>query len=262
MQVVAPNSGDGTSAASEEEAKLCPPSIERPDVDMTSCSSTASDESWARGIFGKRRHPADTTKGGNWKTACPPSIATGAVAGAAAAPAAAPATAPPELGAASGFAGAFGDSVGNGHHPRDTGVEFGFGPSAGLAGSATDGGISSNSAGPVSAGDAAAVTAAASTAAAQDGNRSLDQQDRQGEEVALFPLLSSAPSAQTGNAAPGPAEMDGNGNGNGGLELLHASELEGAEAAGFFDALDELLGDVVLEGFGEGGGEKGTPPFV
>lgn len=46
----------------------------------------------------------------------------------------------------------------------------------------------------------------------------------------------------------------------GGLELLHASELEDAEAAGLLDAVDELLGEVLQGGCAEGGSEEDALP--
>lgn len=197
------------------------------DVGMTSHSSAASDTSWARVLFDKRRQPADTE--GEHGKASPPAGAAAAASAAPAAPA-----------AKSGFVGAFrgSTSVGKEQHPGGTGAMFGFGPGAGSAGSntASNSSISSNNSnnvGPASAGDAAAATAAPSTAAEQDGNSSLDKQDQQaGYTVAPLPLLPLVPSAQTSNTAPGPAEVIGNANGRGeGLELLRASELEGAEAA-------------------------------
>lgn len=103
------------STMSKEKEKLCLPSIERQDAYTTSCSTTASDESWARGIFGKRQQPADMDKVSTWNTASSLAGAPAAV-GAAEAPAAAQA----ELGAASGVvAEAFRGSVGNEQHPRD-----------------------------------------------------------------------------------------------------------------------------------------------
>lgn len=123
----------------------------------------------------------------------------------------------------------------------------------------------SNSVGPVeagTAGDAAAMAAAAPpraaplplTAAGQRVDRPLAQ--REGGGAAPLPPL---PSAQTskGSTAPGPAEVGD----NTGLELLDASELVGAEAAGFLDAVDALLGEAILEGFGEGSSEEDMLPF-
>ena len=240
------------STMSKEKEKLCLPSIERQDAHTTSYSTTASDESWARGIFGKRQQPADMDKVSTWNTASSLAGAPAAV-GAAEAPAAAQA----ELGAA------FRGNVGNEQHPRDAGLGFGSSSGARSAGLVSTEGISSCSAGPVSAGDATAVTTSASTAAGQDGDCPLDQQDSQEEDgAALLSPLPSMPSAPTSTAAPERAEMDGNDKGSEGLELLHDSDSEEAEAAGLFDAVDELLGEAVLGGFGAGSGEEDILPFV
>lgn len=267
---------NASATTSEDEPKPFFPKIESKDVDMTSSRSTAyssatSDESWARGVFDKRRQPADTKEGGHGE-------GSASAAGAATAPGgatAAPAGPEEDLGEASGFAGAFGgSSVGPEPHPRGTGLGSGFGARAGSAGSiaasSISSGTSSNSVGPVGAGSsggvastppppAAAAVAAPFTAAGQDANRSLDQRERDG--AALLPLLPLVPPTPTSNAAPGPAGSGGNGNGNTRLELLDTSELEGAEAAGLLDAVDALLGEAALEGFGEGGSEEDMVPF-
>lgn len=217
------------------------------DVGMPSYYPPASGESWARVGFADQRWQPQEVEGWHGKPSPP--------AGAAAA--AAPAAARSELGAAFGFAGGIGGSIGNEQHPRGTGVRLGFGPGAGSVGSTAGtifsnsirsiGSSNSNSVGPVFAGDAAAVTAAPWAPAGQDGNgRCQQQQPRDWTTPAQ--RLSSMPSAQTSTVAPGPA-------GVGGLGLLHASELRGAEASGPF-AVDELLWEPFLEGFGEGGSEE------
>lgn len=81
--------------------------------------------------------------------------------------------------------------------------------------------------------------------------------------AAVFPAIPTALSA----APPAPGEAFELGAAFGvsvgkeehptGLELLCASELEAAKAAGLLDAVDELLGETVLEGFGEASSEEG-----
>lgn len=233
------NPCDDVSAASKAETELPPPSTEPQDVDMNPFPSTAMDESWARGVFDKRRQPSSPA-------------GAAAAAGVAAAPA--------ERGAVSGVAGAFGGSVGDEKHPTVTGVIFDCGPGAG---SVTGGSIrssitssississnsNSNSVGPVSAGDASAATAA--------------QDQHAGDEAIPLLLVPSALSAHTSSAALGPAEVGDKSSGDdgGGLELLRASELEAAKAAGLLDVVDELLGEAGLEGFGEASSEEGYAP--
>lgn len=134
-------------------------------------------------------------------------------------------------------------------------MEFGYGPGAASARSIAGSSfsrviISSNSSGirAVSAGDVAAATAAPWAPADRDGNSScLGQQP--GDWWTASQLLSSGPPGQTSGAAPGLAGM-------GRLGLLHASQLKGMEAAGLLGAVDELLGEPILEGFGEGGSEE------
>ena len=251
--------GGDAPVASEKEVKPRPPGPESQDADTHSCSSAALDEPR------ERREPADTDSGsGNAES-------SSAVAPAAVEPAAVPAAAPAGLGAAVGFVGAFGGGVEKEQHP--TGVRFGLGLGAGSAGSATDSSFtssvrgsftssissrsssSSSSVGPVTAGDIAAATAG------PDGNRSVGQDDRRAEDgVAPLPLVPSVLSSQTPGTAPGLSDWDGNG--NEGLEMLQTSELESAEVAGILDAVDELLGEGDLEGFGEAGTEEGMLPFA
>ncbi|CAM9968968.1 unnamed protein product [Ectocarpus sp. 4 AP-2014] len=59
-----------------------------------------------------------------------------------------------------------------------------------------------------------------------------------------------------GNVAAAAAGAGAAGRGEeviGGLELLVASELDGTDDAGLLDAFDELLGEDVLNGFGQDG---------
>lgn len=265
--------GDDASATSKDDSKLCLSNTELQGVETISFSSTAPDESSAGGVSDKRRQTTDM-EGGD-REASPPGRATG-TAGVAAAPVAAAAAIAP--GAAPWFAGAVGGSVGNEQHPRGAGVGFGFGPGAGSAGSITASSITSSSDGfgpvysfgsfgndgfgPVSAGDTGAVTAAPSTTARQNWNRSQDQQgQRAGDGVApLPPLLPLMPSAQTSSTSPGPAEEDGNDDWNRGLDLLRASEFEGAEAVELLHAVDELLAEAMLEEFGEGASNEDMLP--
>lgn len=230
----------------EEPSGLCGDTsakIEKQDVGIPSYSSTAMDESCVRGVFDKRRQ-----------------LSSPAGAAAAARITAAPA----ELGAAFGFAGAFGGSFGNEQHPRDTGVAFGFGPAAVSAGSITGSSArssvrssvssssSSNSVGLVSAADeTAAVTAA--PWARMDGSSCLGQ--HAGGWFTPMQLLSAVPSARTVSPTPGLANV-------GGLGLLHALELDGAESAGLLDAADELLGEDVVEVFEQGGSEEDMLRFL
>lgn len=272
---------DAPIIPSEDEAKLPLPKTASQDVD-----GACLDQSWARGAFDeRRRQPAAMEEGGK-------SSKTHSRGVAAAAPIAAPAAWPPaELGAGFEFVGAFGGSAGKEQgHPRAMGVRFGFGHGVGSAGSTTSSGFGSgigsgvgssigssissrgsisnagiNSTRPISAGDVSASTAATSAVVGQDGNRCPGQQDHHaGDGEALLPLLSSGSSAQTKtlNARTGPAEVGASGGCDVGRELLHASELEGEEIGGLLDAVDELLGNGDLDGFGEGGGEEDLFPFV
>lgn len=263
-----PNLRDVAPVTSEEETKL-PPSetTESQDGgDTNSCSSAALDEPRARGLFDKRRQPAAGMESGNGNGESPPAAAPATTAVAVQA-AAVPAAAPAELGAAVGFVAAFGISVEKEQHP--TGVRFGLGVGAGSAGpsssfsssssirSSFTSSVSSNSVGPVSAGDIAAATAG------QEGHRSLDQQDqRGGDAVEPLPLWPSVPSARTSSISAPDDLSEVGGNDSGGLEMLHTSELGGAEVAGILDAVDELLGEGDLEGFEEAGSEEGMLPFV
>eukprot|EP00752_Nemacystus_decipiens_P005075 g4606.t1 len=239
----------GAAVPSEEEAKLRTPETECQDVGIAFCSSTASDEPPARGLFETRRQPADNGSETGSESSSP-AAATAEVPAALAA--ALVAVAPAELGAAAAVVGAFGGSTET--EQQGTGARFGFGVGTEVEGSVTGSSfsstirssssstrssitssISSNGVGPVTAGDMAAVTAG------QDGNFSRDKQ----------------------GAAPDPAGMDGNyNNGGGGLEMLHTSELESAEVAGILDAVDELLGEGGLEGFGKAGSEERVPSSV
>ena len=231
---------DNDSTESDSQRRLCPPK-----------SGGRTPQSWARGVFDTgRQQEADTKERGSGETGSlapgpkpnlttpplghffsptlmmPPhaptnTITAGAVTGAEAATAEA---APPA-----------GESAGS------------------LSASSNISGItgSNSSAAPVSAGDAGVVTAAASLTLVQ--NESRHDLDRAGNGVAPMPLLPSVLSAQPGSATPGPEEVGdttSGGAGSGGLELLGASELEAAEAAGLLDAVDALLGEAVSEGFG------------
>lgn len=307
MNIVSAKKGDvddvsNVSTTSEDDSKPLSPKTETPadgDVDMTSYSptSTASSsgegESWARGMFEKRRQHrqqrAGVGGGGNVETSPPNGPDDGP---------AAPGAAPVELGEASGFAGAFSSSVGNERHPRHTQAGSAFGVRAVSAGSFTastssvSSGVSNNnSVGPVVEAGAAAgsVATAAPTAPAsatasatalatatataeppppsvvgQSVGRSPDQ--RRGDGAAPVPLFQPLPSARSSANVAAPARAaeacgKGDGDGDGGLELLDAAELEGAEGAGLLDAVDALLGEAVLEGFGEGGDEEDMLPF-
>eukprot|EP00903_Cladosiphon_okamuranus_P014222 g13213.t1 len=250
--------------SSEDEPKQpYSPKVESQDVGSTSFSPGATDESWARGVFDKHRQSAQTA-------------ATG--------PPRAPEPEPAELGEASGFEGAFSSSTGKERQPRATAVGSGFAVRARSAGSMTAS-ISSSistsvsdsaSDGPIEAGNvtagvatftaAAPAPAPSSTAAGRDVDLSLDRSldKRQGDGPVSLPLLATVPSApsapsSSSNAAPDHRDSDKsmiNGDADGGLALLDAYELEGAEGAGLLDAVDALLGEAALEGFGEEGGSE------
>lgn len=257
-----PSLGDDVYATQDGNTRPSPPEIDGQDVGMAAFPPVASGKSWATG-FSDQRPQSHSMKGGQGNKASP-------FAGAAAAPAVAatPAAAPIAPGAAFEFVGASSASVGEAQHP--TGVRFGLGAGAGSAGSTTGSSfssfsssissISNNSVGPVSAGDAPAAKPTPSMEAVREGNLCLDRQEQQaGDGSAQLPLkVSSVLSAQEKSATPGPADVGDSG--NRGLELLHASELEAAKAAGLLDVVDELLGEAVSEGLEEASGEEGKAP--
>eukprot|EP00752_Nemacystus_decipiens_P005072 g4603.t1 len=119
--------------------------------------------------------------------------------------------------------------------------------------------------------DSAAVTAATSREEAQTGDHDLDCT---GNGVAPSRLLLSEHSAQTGSANPDPADVGDTSSWDVGgrlerlrtseldvgrsreLELLSDSEVRAAEAAGVFDMVDALVGEVVSEGLGQTNSEE------
>ncbi len=87
----------------------------------------------------------------------------------------------------------------------------------------------------------------------------MDGTHQGGDGTAPLPLPSSMVSASSPSAGP---TSSASGDGTDGLELLDASELEGPNAAGLLDALDALLGEAGMEGFGEqGNSEEHLLPF-
>jgi len=73
----------------------------------------------------------------------------------------------------------------------------------------------------------------------------------QGAGLAPLPLLSSVPSPSPSPPSAAITDATAQGEGIACLEPLNASELEGANATGLLDAVDALLGEAALEGFGE-----------
>jgi len=220
-----------------------------------SYSPSTSDDSWAKRIFAERL-PADARDGKG-------QVFHGAPAEAATRVGSASAAAYPPPGCEGAFGGgAFPVAQQLGARGQSTGS--GFGPAAGSSAVSTGaryccsnscskntGGNSSWST-KVGTGGSAAAPAAAPSPSRAPGH-GIHGAHREGVGSAPLSLLSSLPSALS-RSAPGEDTE--------GLELFDVSELEGANAAGLLDAVDALLGEAVLEGFGEGGSsEDDLQPF-
>lgn len=237
----------GPPVSCDDEAVPLTPSTTDGGVDMeTSSTSSASEESWARGILVERRQPGD--RGGAERPVAqgPPAAAAARVSSAEAAP-----ITYPEL----RLMGAFGaGSVPVAQQPGTK--ELGAAPPGFLRSPAVSistgscSNSSSSSIGPVEvgAGSSPAAAAAAPPLPPPPGAETI----RTDQKPALLSLLSSVPSpsaklnttAELNDSAAGGEGTEGIGD----LELLDASEMEGA--------IDELLGEGILEGFGEGSGEE------
>ncbi len=227
----------------DDEAVPLTPSTVDEDVDIdTSSTSSVSGESWARGIFDERRQPADS-RGAEGQPSKGASAAAAAGAG----------SAPPSY-AESGF-GARSVPVAQHLGAKELRAVSDFRPGAGSPAVS----IATGSIGPaeIGAGGSAAVAAVATVAEAPPPAaapplplppEAMGSCARQ--QAAPLPRLSSVPSlsspsievkttAETNNSARGGGEAEDDGD----LELLDASEMEGA--------IDALLGEGILEAFGE-----------
>ena len=221
-------------------------------------SSSASGELWAKGIFDRGREQASLGGGKRQASLEAPAETTARVD-----------SAPPESALASvteyrksGLEGAFGGGeIPGAQHPGPTGLGAGYslGPEAGSSVTSMFASRSSiNNIAPVNIGTGAGGSAAppplaesppaarppVTGSAGQDMNRT--HQAGGSAPLSLFSPVpfASCPSYALQNAAPGGEETEG-------IELLDASELEVANAAGVFDDFDALLGGVAFEGFGE-----------
>ena len=271
---------------SSEAVPLTPTSIDE-DVDTkmmstssdmdTSVSSSASDVSWAKGIFdGRRQQPAEPG-GAEGTVPLAPPVPTAARVGSA--------EAAPTTYSAAGFVAAFGAGavpVAQQTATMELGAVPGFGPGAGshavsIATESCNGSSSSGSSGglglveggtggkaaavaaavavPVTSPAGAAAAAAPSPSAEAAANRAL-------EKAAPLPVLPSVPSpssssqqlnnaAESNNSASGEKEGEVTGE----VALLDSSEVDGA--------IDALLGEGLLEGFGEEvSGEEDLLPYL
>lgn len=240
------------------------------------CSSSATDESWTRGIFDERRQPTHPEGGGKPVSQGPPTAEPTGASSAEAAP-----TAYPEPESARAFGGGGGTvPVAPQAEASGLGVGFGFGPRVGssavsIGASGCYSSRSSRGTGPVevSAGGSAPASGAAqpppppapptpwapaAPPTTVSAGHVIHRAHEEGGGSAPLPLLSSVHSSSSpspgihatalpNNAAPG---------GTGGAELLGPSELEGPNSAGLLDAVNALLGEAVLEGFGEEGSSE------
>lgn len=268
-----PGSSDDTSKSTASdpttttsEAEPFAPNVEEEDrVSMpmnmdTSSSSFTSGETWARGIFDKRREEAGV-KGGKRQASLGASAATAAkVSSTPPPPPASAANTSVTKYPASGFVGALSGGAGPGpQYPGATGLGAGSGigrraessvtSSHGRSSSTTglgplNVGAGSSAAPPPPASPASAAPPPATGSVGQDMSRIY--QEGGSAPLSLFSPVpfASSPSAELNNAPPGEEQTEG-------LELLDASELEEANAAGVLDAVDALLGEAALEGFGE-----------
>ena len=193
----------------------------------TSVTSSASDESWAKGIFDDRRQPAERrgTAGSS----------------------------PVSKADSSCFSGRSRNSVGL--------VEAAAGDSAIAASPSAVASAAAAAPSSPPAPPAVAHPAPPTTASWEHG---VDR-DRQGGVSAPLPLSSSVASTSSRSAELNTTAISNSaapGEGAEGLELLNASDLEGADAD-LLDALDALLEDAVAEGFvGDGSSEDLLSPFV
>ena len=218
-------------------------------------SSSASGELWAKGIFDRGREQASLGDGKPQASLEAPAETTARVD-----------SAPPESAPASvteypksGLVGAFGGGeIPGAQHPGPTGLGAGYslGPEAGSSVTSMFASRSSiNNIAPVHIGTGAGGSAAppplaesppaarppVTGSAGQDMNRT-----HQAGGSASLSLFSPVPFASCPSYA-----LQNTGEETEGIELLDASELEVANAAGVFDDFDALLGGVAFEGFGE-----------
>lgn len=217
----------------------------------TSMSSLASNESWAKGIFDKRRQPAKLGGGKGSMFEAPTAADAARVSSAEAVP-----TLLPE----SGFVEPYGTGVVlKEQQPGACGVGAGFGSgqeSRSSAVSIATGSYcssSSDSSGPCEAGPAgSAAVATAVPPEIPSPPTAAKRADQDGLPPLPLPLLSSPSLLSTERNS---AALEGEE--TGALELLDASEFEGANTAGLLDAVDALLGEAVLKGFGEKDSNEG-----
>ncbi len=239
------------TTTNNNEADPCTPGGGDEGVSMRMQMSSAPGESWARGIFDKRR---DQAAMGSEKRQVPQvAPAVSATREGSPALAAAAATGYPSP----GFIGAFGgDAVTGAHHPEDWGLVKGsdFGPGTGSSAVSTVTSSYSTVIGreTVEAGKGGTAAAAAppSPAKSSAGHGEDCAHPEGGGSATLSPLSSvppvSPPSAESSitanlhNVAPGRQGTEG-------LELWNASDLDGANADGLMDVVDALLGETVLE---------------
>jgi len=205
----------------------------------THVSPSASEESWARGILDGRRPPAYPGGTEGPVSQAPPAAAAIIVPSAESAP-----TTSPE----SGFVGAFGaGSVPVAHQPGTE--EMGEGSPVVSKATGSYSSSSSNGIGPVEVGVGANPAEAVAPLPPPPGATA----NRADQNTALLPPLSSvpSPSAKLNDSAAGGERAEETGD----LALLDASEMGGA--------IDALLGEGILEGFGEeGSGEEDFLPLL
>ena len=198
----------------------------------TSVTSSASDESWAKGIFDDRRQPAERrgTAGSSPVSKADSSCCSGG-----------------SRNSVGPVEAAAGDSA------------IAASPSAAASAASAAAAAAAPSSPP--APPAVAHPAPPTTASSEHG---VDR-DHQGGVSAPLPLSSSVASTSSRSAELSTTAISNSaapGEGAEGLELLNASDLEGADAD-LLDALDALLEDAVAEGFvGDGSSEDLLSPFV